>query len=179
MSVPPNPSQPGSRKTLTSDLALIFISKMILAWWSWRRHRSAARCSWWAQPKTSKVLSDLHRCCLTGGLLPGWPQPPKLQSAGMKPKPTGWNLRTAATTDTLFESYVCYPYSMMWEELEQNIWHFDIKAVERDAYNKKLQRPQHRNVQHNVTLYYMDKLFIFNVVWELKAPFIAFLMCKL
>lgn len=127
MSVPPSAGKSGSRKNLSSDPALIFISKMNPSRWSWRQHRSAARCSWWAPPRASKVLPDLHRCCLTGGLLPGWPQPPKLQSAGMKPKPTGWNLRTAATTDRLWE--LCM---LSIQESEHNTWHFDIKAIERN-----------------------------------------------
>lgn len=33
--------------------------------------------------------------------------------------------------DTLSERYVCYPYSVTREELEQNIWHFDVKTIER------------------------------------------------
>ena len=126
MSVPPSPSQSGSRKTLSGDPALIFISKTIPPRWSWRQHRSAARCSWWARPRASKALPDLHRCCLTGGLLPGWPQPPKLQSAGMRPKPTDWNRRTAATTDTLSELCML-SIQCDCEESERNIWLFDVK----------------------------------------------------
>lgn len=62
-----------------------------------RQHRSASHCSWWAQSRTSKALPDLHRCCLTGGLLPGWPQPPKLQAWSQKPQAETWEQQLLLT----------------------------------------------------------------------------------
>lgn len=97
----------GQEKLSVVTPALIFIRKSDSRHdRSWRQARKVLRAlgRWWVRCRASKVLPDLHRCCLTGGLLPGWPQPPKLQA--WSPKAAGWNMRTAATTDKLSASYV-------------------------------------------------------------------------
>lgn len=105
---------PKSGKIHLQSAALWFVSTMLALWYDWgsvlEKSRSSrldqtgtirvkltACYSWWARPRASKVIPDLHRCCLTRGLLPGWPQPPRLQSAVWECSAEIWEQRLLLT----------------------------------------------------------------------------------